>query len=213
MSAPAAAPAPAAATPAALTASPASASAPAPSLRLSALNAMPAADFATALAAIYESSPWIPEEAAAQRPFSSLSALHAALARVVAAAPSARQMALIRAHPRLALKDPAETAKLTPNSQLEQTRTGLTALTADVRAQFDRYQKLYGERHGFPFIVAVLALDRDAIVRQCGERVWNSTEAEVRRALAEIDRIAWFRLQRSVVDDVAHAHAAGPEAN
>ena len=175
------------------------------SLRLSDLNRLGASDFARSLGGIYESSAWIPEAAAARRPFSSLSALAAAMAEVVAAATPAKQMQLIKAHPPLALKDPKDTAALTDNSRLEQTRAGLTALTPDVRKQFDQYSAQYAKRHGFPFIVAVLALDRDAIVRQFGERVYNSTEAEVARALSEINRIAWLRLQRAVVDDSPRA--------
>ena len=174
-------------------------------VRLSELNSMSASEFTRALHGIYESSPWIPESVATQRPFASLAALAAAMAKVVKDAPPAKQMALIRAHPKLALKNPADTANLTDNSRMEQTRAGLTTLTDDVRVQFDKYTAQYAERHGFPFIVAVLSLDRDALVRQFGERVFNTTEVEVRRALAEIDRIAWLRLQRTVVDDGAAA--------
>lgn len=186
-----------------------------PTLRLSALNAVPTGEFASALSGVYESSPWIPEAAAAQRPFASLSALATALAGVVAGAGAAKQMELIRAHPALALRDPAAVAGLTANSKMEQTRSGLTALTDDARAQFARYSAQYHARHGFPFIVAVLALDRDAIVRQFGERSFNSTEVETRRALSEIDRIAWLRLQRLVLDDLSSSaapSASGPDS-
>jgi len=177
-----------------------------PSLRLSELNQLSPAAFGHALESIYECSPWIPEAAAAAaRPFASLPALAQAMASVVQKAPRAKQLALIRAHPRLALKDPAATAALTENSRMEQSRTGLTNLSEAAQKQFARYNKQYEERHGIPFVVCVLALDRDAIVRQAGERIFNSTEEEVRRALREIERIAWLRLQRLVVDDSPRA--------
>jgi urate oxidase len=177
-----------------------------PSLRLSELNQMSPASFARALAGIYENSSWIPEAAATKaKPFNSLTALAKAMANVVQQADRSKQMALIREHPRLALKDPAAKAALTDNSRMEQTRTGLTNLNEAAQKQFALYSKQYEERHGFPFITCVLALDADAIVRQAGERVFNSTEEEVRRALREIERIAWLRLQRTVVDDSNHA--------
>lgn len=178
------------------------------SLRLSDLNRASVPDFVRSLSGIYEQSAWVAEAVASKRPFNSLSALAAAMAAAVKNSGAQKQMQLIRAHPTLALKDPKDTAALTENSKMEQTRVGLTALTPDVRKQFDQYSAQYQKRHGFPFIVAVLALDRDAIVRQFGERVFNSTEVETVRALSEIDRIAWLRLQRSVVDDSPKATAS-----
>ena len=173
-----------------------------PSLRLSELNKVSPAEFTRSLEAIYEKSPWVPEAAATQRPFESLPALAKALARVVATADPSKQLALMRAHPVLALK---KQEQLTVSSQQEQARSGMDSLTAPAQKQFTRYNEQYQQRHGFPFITCVSVLDSDAIVRQAGERVFNSTETERRRALKEIERIAWVRLQKTVVDDSPRA--------
>ena len=68
------------------------------------LNHASAADFVKGLDGTYEHSPWIAERAAAARPFATLAALKAALARVVREASLDEQLGLIRAHPELAGK-------------------------------------------------------------------------------------------------------------
>ena len=50
---------------------------------LARINAASPADFAAALAGVYEHSPWVAERAAAQRPFASLAALKLALVQAV----------------------------------------------------------------------------------------------------------------------------------
>lgn len=179
-------------------------------LRLSALNALPVSDFVSALGGVYESSSWVAEAVVPQRPFRTVAALQYAMAAVVAAAGPVKQMALIKAHPELALKGPSA-AQLTENSKREQTASGMSSLNASEQKQFAKFAKQYRETHGFPFIIAVLTLDREAIVRSLAERTFNSTEVEVRRALAEIDTIAALRLQRVVVEDNATSTTpAGP---
>jgi len=66
------------------------------------LNAATQAEFTALLDGTYEHSPWIAEAAWQRRPFASVAALKAAMARVVDEAGTERQLALIRAHPQLA---------------------------------------------------------------------------------------------------------------
>src|SRR5262245_22510353 len=74
------------------------------SVRLQQLNAANADDFVTALAGIYEHSPWVAAAVAGRRPFESLASLNAAMAAVVRTAPPAKKLALIELHPDLAGK-------------------------------------------------------------------------------------------------------------
>jgi 2-oxo-4-hydroxy-4-carboxy--5-ureidoimidazoline (OHCU) decarboxylase len=75
---------------------------------LTELNRLNRVAFVAALAGIYEHSPWVPDRAWLQRPFTRLDDLRAAMATVVAAAGKEQQVALIRAHPELAGKAMAE---------------------------------------------------------------------------------------------------------
>jgi urate oxidase len=179
-------------------------------VRLSQLNALPVSEFVATLSGIYESSPWVAEAVVPQRPFRTVAALQQALARVVAASGATKQMQLIKAHPELALKGPSA-GQLTENSKREQSTSGMSNLNDSEQKQFTRFSQKYKEKHGFPFIIAVLTLDREAIMRSIGERVFNTREQEIRRALSEIDKIAELRLQRVVLDDNATSTSpAGP---
>ena len=167
-------------------------------LTLEQLNAASPAEALALLDGLYEHSPWIAEEALAQRPFRSLAHLKHALAQVVRTAELDAQLALIRAHPELAGK--AMVAKsLTAESTHEQSKAGLTECTPE---EFERIQQLnaaYNERFGFPFILAVrgprgTGLSKQEIIDTFARRLDNHPEFELAEALRNIHRIAEIRL-------------------
>ena len=167
-------------------------------LTLEQLNAASPAEALALLDGLYEHSPWIAEQALAQRPFRSLAHLKHALAQVVRTAELDAQLGLIRAHPELAGK--AMVAKsLTAESTNEQSKAGLTACTPE---EFERIQQLnaaYNERFGFPFILAVrgprgTGLSKQEIIDTFARRLDNHPEFELAEALRNIHRIAEIRL-------------------
>ena len=167
-------------------------------LTLEQLNAASPAEALALLDGLYEHSPWIAEEALAQRPFRSLAHLKHALAQVVRTAELDAQLGLIRAHPELAGK--AMVAKsLTAESTNEQSKAGLTECTPE---EFERIQQLnaaYNERFGFPFILAVrgprgTGLNKQEIIDTFARRLGNHPEFELAEALRNIHRIAEIRL-------------------
>ena len=160
---------------------------------MSALNALPQAEFVRRLGGIYEHSPWVAERAFAERPFASIEALHAAMQSAMLAASADEQMALIRAHPELLGR--LEAAELTESSRSEQSAAGLDRCTPDQKARMQVLNREYKEKFGFPFIVAVKGLDWGGIIERMGPRLAQAREAEVATALAEIGRIARFRLE------------------
>jgi len=169
-------------------------------ITLASLNSMPAAQFVTALQGIYEHSPWVAEGVTQQRPFASVAALHAAMAAAVAVAGSEAQWTLILAHPELAGRA-AVRGELTRESASEQQGAGLSACTP---AQFERLQQLnaeYGRRFAMPFILAVKGHTPDTVIAQLEARLTHDAESERRTALAQIDRIARFRLEELVQED------------
>lgn len=167
-------------------------------LTLEQLNAASPAEALALLEGLYEHSPWIAEQALAQRPFRSLAHLKHALAQVVRTAKLDAQLGLIRAHPELAGK--AMVAKsLTAESTNEQSKAGLTECTPE---EFERIQQLnaaYNERFGFPFILAVrgprgTGLSKQEIIDTFARRLDNHPEFELAEALRNIHRIAEIRL-------------------
>lgn len=166
-------------------------------IALAELNAMPAAQFTAALAAIFEHSPWVAERAAARRPFASRLDLHAAMCDVVAQASTPEQLDLIRAHPELAGRA-AVRNELTADSTREQRSAGLDACSAEEFARLQDLNRRYHEKFGFPFIVAVRGHDRAAILAALAARLENANDEEFRSALRQIGRIAFFRLNDAV---------------
>ncbi len=162
------------------------------------LNSCAAAAFIDTLRGIYEHSPWIPERAAAQRPFASLAALKFALQTVVAKASTDEQLGLIRAHPELAGKA-AIAGQLTEESTHEQAKSGLNLCSAAEYATLHQLNADYNLKFGFPFILAVKGPDghgltRQAIIDTFTRRLKNQRADEMAECLRQIHRIAELRL-------------------
>lgn len=162
-------------------------------MTLNELCALPQSEFSRELGAIFEHSPWIPERAWAARPFADVGALHQAMVRVVQQAAPAEQLALITAHPELAGKE-AASGTLTHDSTNEQRGAGLDQCSAVELARLRGLNAAYREHFGFPFVIAVKGLSRYQIMDAIEARLQNAREAEFSTCLAEIGKIARFRL-------------------
>lgn len=161
---------------------------------LGALNAMNRDEFVDALSGIFERSSWIPADCAEARPFASVEALHRKLVEVVEAASTEARLRLLTSHPELAGKT-ARSNQLTAESTAEQAGLGLNRLATDEAAVFDSLNRLYRQRFGFPFIIAVRGQrDRTSILRALEIRTKNTEAEEIDTALKEVGKIAWFRL-------------------
>jgi N-carbamoyl-L-amino-acid hydrolase len=167
-------------------------------ISLQQLNTATANEAAALLDGLYEHSPWIAQEALAQRPFRSLAHLKSAMAQVLAAADPKRQLELIRAHPELAGK--AMLAKrLTPESSNEQGQAGLTGCTPQEFERIGQLNRDYNARFGFPFILAVrgpraCGLSRQEIIETFERRLSGHPQFEFQENLRNINRIAELRL-------------------
>src|SRR6202045_2653517 len=168
--------------------------------KLSDLNACSNSDFVTALANIFEYSPWIAEQAAAARPFAGIGALFAAMKAAVDRAPSELRVALIKAHPDLANKT-QRAAGLTAESSAEQNSVGLDRLSDAEYDAFARVNNAYRSKFGFPYIVCVRRHTRDSILRDFERRLPNDAKTEMQTSIEEICRIAALRLDLLVVGD------------
>lgn len=164
---------------------------------LEALNRAGRADFVRLLGGVFEHSPWVAERTWAARPFASLRALHGAMTEAVRQASREEQLGLLRAHPDLAGKA-ARAGTLTDFSTSEQGGAGLDRLTPEEYARFDRLNRAYRERFGFPFIICVRNHTKASILDAFERRLAQPAEAEVAAALAEVFEIARHRLEALV---------------
>ena len=153
--------------------------------------------FVNKFRSLYEGSPWVAEGAWRERPFRSLSEMHAAFVRTVREAPPERRLGLIWAHPDLAGKA-AVVDELTPESAREQASAGLDRLSLKEYKAFARLNDAYKEKFGFPMIFAVRENTKETILSGAEARLGNSRPEEVEIALGEIAKIGLFRLQELV---------------
>ena len=154
-------------------------------------------EFIATFADIYEHSPWVAAAAYDQGQLSELDdiqTLHARMSEILLNADHARQLALINAHPDLAGKAAVQ-GQLTESSTNEQAGAGIHECTPEEFQRFTELNEAYKTRFAFPFIMAVKGSNRHQILAAFEERIHNPVNAEFACALAEINKIALFRLQ------------------
>ncbi|HEX8540210.1 MAG TPA: 2-oxo-4-hydroxy-4-carboxy-5-ureidoimidazoline decarboxylase [Pseudomonas sp.] len=154
-------------------------------------------DFVSAFADIYEHSPWVAEQAYDKGQGAELDVietLHARMSDILLSADHAAQLALINAHPDLAGKAAVQ-GQLTEASTHEQAGAGIHQCTAEEFQRFTELNDAYKAKFAFPFIMAVKGSNRHQILAAFETRIHNPLETEFNCALAEINKIALFRLQ------------------
>ncbi|WP_268800359.1 2-oxo-4-hydroxy-4-carboxy-5-ureidoimidazoline decarboxylase [Pseudomonas huanghezhanensis] len=153
--------------------------------------------FIQTFADIYEHSPWVAEKAydlGHGSDIDNIHVLHALMSDILSSADHASQLALINAHPDLAGKA-AVRGQLTQASTDEQVGAGIHHCTTEEFARFTELNEAYKAKFAFPFIMAVKGSNRHEILAAFETRIHNSTDVEFDCALAEINKIALFRLQ------------------
>jgi OHCU decarboxylase len=142
---------------------------------------------------VYEASPWVAETvwpAAEHGALDGPEAMARAMRAVVDEAPREARLALIRAHPQLAVAS----GTMAEASVREQRGAGLDQCSPEELTAFRRFNAAYLARFGHPFIIAVAGLSRGDILAAFADRLENDAEAEFATAIAQIHRIAGFRL-------------------
>ena len=158
------------------------------------VSQMSQAEFIAAFGSLYEHSRWVAEAVWADgvdADHDEAETLHQAFRWAVMDAEEPRQLKLLRAHPQLAVRE----ASLSAASQGEQAGAGLQDCSAQEVQEFQKLNADYLKRFGFPFIIAVKGLDRQAILAAFRRRIKASREEEFHAALEQVCLIGWHRLQ------------------
>jgi 2-oxo-4-hydroxy-4-carboxy-5-ureidoimidazoline decarboxylase len=154
------------------------------------LNALNSEEFTRLIGPVFEHSPWIAEKTWSHQPFANRDHLHQALCQTVIAGDDQSQLELIRAHPDLAGR-----VQLTDASSGEQASANLTQLSQEELDSIQKYNRLYREKFGFPFVICARLNKKEAILAAFPVRLQNSPEQEKKTALDEIFKIADLRLR------------------
>ena len=152
--------------------------------------------FVAEFGGVFEHSPWIAEGAfdlELGATHDNAAGIHNALARVFRNASEEQRLGVLTAHPDLAGKL-AAAGRLTKESTLEQKGAGLDLLTDEERESFQKLNREYVERHGFPFIIAVKDNTKSSILEAFHRRIGNDRDTEFSEACRQVERIAELRL-------------------
>ena len=94
----------------------------------------------------------------------------------------------------------ANPVDLTTSSVSEQTGAGLNQCSTTELAEFARLNRIYREKFGFPFIIAVRGRSRQEILDVFRERLNNDLSLEYKTALRQVCQIGCYRI-RDILDD------------
>ena len=161
------------------------------------VNGWDQAAFAGVLGPVFEQSPWVAERTWSKRPFESLEALQGGLFETVMASTEEEKLALIRAHPDLVDRAALKGA-LTASSAQEQASAGLDKLSAEEAGLFGEFNHAYRSKFGFPFVICARMNKKAAILDGFRARLDHTRAEEIERALDEIGKIAYLRLQEII---------------
>lgn len=165
------------------------------SLTLQQLNVASEADVLAPLGNLYEHAPWVVQRALAHRPFRSLADFKYAMAKVVAQAGHAAQVALVRAQHELT--DLAATARTGPLAGA----AGPTHLDADDLTKIKRLIADYRDKFGFPFILPLLGprgtgLSAIQIITTLERRLQGHCADELPECVRSLHRMAELKLNQ-----------------
>jgi 2-oxo-4-hydroxy-4-carboxy-5-ureidoimidazoline decarboxylase len=162
-------------------------------------NALPHADFAAALAPVWENAGWVAERVSSGRPYASAATLHAAMLALVKSLPEDELLRFLNRHPDLGGAD-VRAGRVTAESDAEQSSIRLNALTPEQVAEWDELNAAYKKRFGFPFILCVRRQDQASALAAIRARLTGTREGELEAALQEIAWITRYRLADRIVD-------------
>ena len=162
-------------------------------LSLEEVNKMDYPEFISHFDAILEHGALAAGTVWAWRPFPSLQALHQAFLTFIQALSPESKEGLIRCHPDLAGKL-AEENKLSEHSMAEQKGSGLLELSDLEKGVLRALNARYQEKFAFPFVVCARENKKEAILSGIKHRLENGHLEEAERAVAEIGKIAYHRL-------------------
>jgi OHCU decarboxylase len=144
------------------------------------------------LTPLIERAPHIARRVARRRPFSTVGQLCCAIRAELVALNETERVALLRAHPELAPRNPLS---MTQESQAEQGRLRLTVDDNTYQARLAAMNARYGEKFGFPFITALARhSDMDSVMAEFEARLAADRSSEIDAAIEQVAAVSASRV-------------------
>ncbi len=157
---------------------------------------MDRAEFLATFGHVFEHSPWIAENVwddGLDTRHDTAAGMHEVMCNEIRRADNEQKLELLLTHPELAcaMSGPG----MTNTTRGEHRLSGLDQCSAEEFEEFQRLNKAYREKFGFPFILAIKGYHRRQILEIFRNRLQHSVDEEFQTALAQVMKIALFRLE------------------
>ena len=147
-------------------------------------------DFISIFGNVFEKTEWIAEKAYNSKPYNNFEELFSKMMEIFENSKQQEHLKILNAHPYLVVEK-----KLTKDSANEQTNANLDQCSDKEFEEFQKLNKEYKKKFGFPFIVAVKGKNKYEILENFKKRIKNEKNIEFEEAKNQVKKIATFRLE------------------
>ena len=156
-------------------------------------NKLNKSEFLSIFGNVFEKSEWIAEKCYDSKPYNNVQELVNKMMEVFENSIKEKHLEILNSHPDLAVKK-----KLTKESENEQANANLNQCTNEEFEEFNKLNKKYKKKFGFPFIIAVKGKNKNEILNIFRQRITNNINLEFEEAKKQVKKIATFRLSEII---------------
>ena len=156
-------------------------------------NKLNKSEFLSTFGNVFEKTEWIAEKCYDSKPFNNVQELVNKMMEVFENSIKEKHLKILNSHPDLAVKK-----KLTKESENEQANANLNQCTNEEFEEFNKLNKKYKKKFGFPFIIAVKGKNKNEILNIFRQRITNNINLEFEEAKKQVKKIATFRLSEII---------------
>ena len=156
-------------------------------------NKLNKSEFLYTFGNVFERTEWIAEKCYDSKPYNNVQELVNKMMEVFENSIKEKHLEILNSHPDLAVKK-----KLTKESENEQANANLNQCTNEEFEEFNKLNKKYKKKFGFPFIIAVKGKNKNEILNIFRQRITNNINLEFEEAKKQVKKIATFRLSEII---------------
>jgi len=156
-------------------------------------NKLNKSEFLSIFGNVFEKTEWIAEKCYDSKPYNSVHELVNKMMEIFDNSIKKKHLEILNSHPDLAVKK-----KLTKDSENEQSNANLNQCTNEEFKEFNKLNKKYKKKFGFPFIIAVKGKNKKEILNSFRQRITNNINLEFEEAKKQVKKIASFRLSEII---------------
>ena len=156
-------------------------------------NKLGKTEFISTFGNIFEKTEWVAEKCYESKPYNNLDQLVLKMMEIFENTEKDKHLEILNAHPDLAIDK-----KLTDDSKNEQKGANLNQCTEEEFIEFEKLNKKYKKKFGFPFIIAVKGKNKEEILNSFRQRITNNINLEFEEAKEQVKKIASFRLSEII---------------